>query len=233
MWTRAELKSAGKALMNAKYWPSVITSLILGVCLGGSSSSSGSSARNSIDDAGGLSGLSMEEFIAVMLIVILAVSVAIIFSSVFKIFILNPLAVGAYKFFATADQEDTVWTSCILAPARANYKNVILNMFLRDLFIALWSLLFIIPGIIKGYEYRMIPYLLSENPSLDRQKAFELSKQMMDGNKMNAFLLDLSFIGWGILSLLTCGILSIFYVSPYINHTNAELYRTLKNTTTI
>ena len=73
-------------------------------------------------------------------------------------------------------------------------------MFLKGLFQGLWSLLFVIPGIIKSYEYRMIPYILSENPNISRKRAFEISKQMMKGNKWDTFVLDLSFIGWQILS---------------------------------
>ena len=108
------------------------------------------------------------------------------------------------------------------------YKTIVLGMFLKGLFQSLWGLLFIIPGIIKGYEYRMIPYLLAENPEMSYKEAFEASKIMMDGEKWNAFVLDLSFIGWGILSFFTCFLLSIFYVSPYQYLTNAQLYIVLR-----
>ena len=109
-----------------------------------------------------------------------------------------------------------------------NYKNVTKVMFLRDLYTALWTLLFIIPGIVKGYEYKMIPYLLAENPDMSQQEAFGRSKQMMDGNKWKAFVLDLSFLGWSILSALTLGILGIFYVNPYYNMTQAAFYEAVK-----
>ena len=104
-------------------------------------------------------------------------------------------------------------------------------MFLKALYVFLWSLLLVIPGIIKGYEYRMIPYILAENPGIDTKEAFAMSKQMMDGNKWNAFVLDLSFLGWIILSVFTCGILAVFYVNPYIYMTDAELYVALKEIT--
>lgn len=102
-------------------------------------------------------------------------------------------------------------------------------MFMKDLFIFLWTLLFIIPGIIKRYEYMMIPYLLAENPDMSRQDAFAESKRMMDGNKMDAFLLDLSFIGWFILGAITFNIVNILYTTPYMELAHAELYHTLKN----
>nr|DAM70348.1 MAG TPA: Protein of unknown function (DUF975) [Caudoviricetes sp.] len=84
-------------------------------------------------------------------------------------------------------------------------------------------------GIVKSYEYMMIPYLLAEHPEMTRQEAFAESKRMMDGNKWNAFVLDLSFIGWTLLGICTVGILLVFYVEPYIYLTHAELYHALKN----
>ena len=109
------------------------------------------------------------------------------------------------------------------------YAHIGMIMFLRGLFTGLWMLLFIIPGIVKSYEYMMIPYLLAEHPEMTRQEAFAESKQMMDGNKWDAFVLDLSFIGWTLLGVCTFGILLVFYVEPYIYLTRAELYHALKN----
>jgi uncharacterized membrane protein len=105
---------------------------------------------------------------------------------------------------------------------------MVLTQFLKSLYTLLWTLLLIIPGIVKHYEYRMIPYLLADFPEMSKDDAFRISKEMMNGNKMNAFILDLSFIGWHILSAVTLGIVGIFYVNPYVNATNAELYLTLK-----
>lgn len=78
------------------------------------------------------------------------------------------------------------------------------------------------------YEYRMIPYLLAENPKMDRKEAFKKSKEMMKGNKWRAFILDISFILWEILSVLTYGLLNIFYVNPYRVATSVELYEKIK-----
>ena len=74
----------------------------------------------------------------------------------------------------------------------------------------------------------MIPYLLAENPQMTKEQAFAESKQMMQGQKWRAFVLDLSFIGWDILSGMTLGILGIFYVQPYIEATHAALYERLR-----
>ena len=89
-------------------------------------------------------------------------------------------------------------------------------------------MLFVIPGIIKAYEYRMIPYILAENPDISMEEAFALSKKMMDNEKLNTFALDLSFLGWFLLGIVSVGICLIFYVTPYYNLTNAELYIVLK-----
>ena len=101
-------------------------------------------------------------------------------------------------------------------------------MFLRNLYNALWYLT-IVGGVIKTYEYRMIPYILADNPNINRKEAFELSKKMMKGNKWKMFILDISFFGWYILSVLTFGLLSVLYVNPYNASTIAQLYETLKN----
>ena len=108
------------------------------------------------------------------------------------------------------------------------YKNIVKTMFFRDLYTFLWSLLFVIPGIVKSYEYRMVPYLLGEYPGMDKDTAFAVSRQMMNGNKWNAFVLDLSFLGWQILNACTLGILGIFYVNPYMYQTDAALYLALR-----
>ena len=97
-------------------------------------------------------------------------------------------------------------------------------MFFYDVYIALWSLLLVVPGIIKSYEYRMVPYILAENPGMDSKQVFEISKRMMNGQKMETFILDLSFIGWALVAGITCGIAGVFYVAPYVNATNTELY---------
>lgn len=108
------------------------------------------------------------------------------------------------------------------------YMNTVKTMFFKGLYTFLWSLLLFIPGIIKHYEYCMIPYLIADYPEMETAEAFQLSREMMYGNKMGAFLLDLSFIGWAILNTLTFGILGVFYVNPYVQATAAELYLDLK-----
>ena len=101
-------------------------------------------------------------------------------------------------------------------------------MLIMELKIMLWLLLLVVPGIIKAYEYSMIPYLLAENPSLSASEAFSLSKQMTTGQKMDLFVLDLSFLGWIILGAICCGI-GLLFVQPYPEATKAEVYLILKH----
>ncbi len=98
--------------------------------------------------------------------------------------------------------------------------------FLRGLYIFLWSLLFIIPGIIKSYAYFMTPYILADNPDMTASEAIARSKQMMDGHKMELFVLHLSFIGWHLLAALVAN-LGYLALNPYVGASTAAFYRNL------
>lgn len=156
-----------------------------------------------------------------------ALSLICLVSACLRLLIFNPLEVGCRGFF-TRNTE---------APAELDeikmgfhpYGRTVGAMVLRDVFIFLWSLLFLIPGVIKHYSYRMVPYILADDPEIGAMDAITLSRQMMDGHKWNTFVLDLSFLGWDLLSALTLGLLGVFYVNPYKFSTSAELYQVLKN----
>lgn len=97
---------------------------------------------------------------------------------------------------------------------------------LQTLYIILWSLLFIIPGIVASLRYAMAPYILAENPGMTASEAITASKQMMDGHKGELFCLGLSFLGWAILSGLTLGIGNL-WLTPYVNAAYTAFYRNL------
>lgn len=99
--------------------------------------------------------------------------------------------------------------------------------FLVGIYTFLWSLLFIIPGIVKGYSYSMAMYVLADNKGKSARECIAESKAMMEGHKMELFVLDLSFIGWYLLCSLTCG-LAALYVVPLLNATHANVYETIK-----
>lgn len=161
-----------------------------------------------------------------VVVLILAAIVAAVMIFLMTAFIYNPLEVGTNRFFFK-NLNESAEVKEIAYAFDHSYKNVVKILFIRNMCIFGWSLLFVIPGIVKGYEYMMIPYLLAENPSLSKEQAFALSKQMMTGNKWKAFILEWSFIGWDFLSACTLGILSVFYVQPYKCLTYAALYEEL------
>lgn len=165
------------------------------------------------------------------------------------IFVFNVLEIGGDRFFIENSrlvrqrgqmepgqphqpgQEPSLGSNIAYAFRSGNYGTMALAMFLRELFIALWSLLFVIPGIVKMYEYRMVPYIMADHPEMSWQEAFQRSKEMMYGSKWDTFVLDLSFIGWYLLSAITYGIVGILYSNPYYYATCAELYCTLNGET--
>ncbi len=165
--------------------------------------------------------------LAVFAIVLVFVIIFAVIVLLVRIFFLNPLEVGCMRFFVSNLNEEGKISSLGYAFDH-RYRNQVYIMFMRSLFTFLWSLLCLIPGIYKGYEYRLIPYLLAEYPDLTKEQAFATSKQMMHGYKMKAFLLDLSFIGWWLLNMLTLGILGIFFVGPYYHSTAAAFYEALR-----
>ncbi len=99
--------------------------------------------------------------------------------------------------------------------------------FLVGLFTFLWSLLFVIPGIVKAYSYSMAFYIYAENKDMGALEAIRKSKEMMHGHKMDLFVLALSFLGWGLLCAITFGIAYI-YVGPYMQTTYMNFYRAIK-----
>ena len=144
-----------------------------------------------------------------------------------KIVVGNVVYVGGIRFFIQNRRENPSAGTIFFGFQNGNYGNIALTIFLKDLYTALWTLLLVVPGIIKHYEYYMVPYLVAEYPSMDSKEIFRLSKQMMDGNKFATWVLELSFIGWYLLGLLCCCI-GGFFVNPYYEATLAELYLKLR-----
>lgn len=107
------------------------------------------------------------------------------------------------------------------------FSRVLTTTLLYYVYVFLWSLLLLIPGCIKAYSYAMTPYILKDNPEMKNNAAIEESMRMMDGHKLELFLLDLSFIGWAILSILTCCI-GFLWLTPYMNMARVNFYEDLK-----
>ena len=245
MWTRQQLKTKGKAAFLRNYWISVLVALILTLLVGTGASGVGGNGDDkqkkentetvTISDDDFSFSEAVSRFTPLgpikMIFAAVGILVSLILGLVFlllKIFVFWPMEVGGCRFFLENAYEKPGIGTLLFPFQDGNYSKYAIAMLLRRLYIFLWSLLFIVPGIVKSYEYRMVPYLLSDAPELSREEAFCISREMMNGQKMNAFILDLSFIGWNILSSLTCGLVGVFYSGPYQYATNAELFLTLK-----
>lgn len=147
--------------------------------------------------------------------------------TVYAVFCGNVVYVGMCRFFVRNRDDDT---QChhLFSGFHSHYWKIVGTQFITHLIIDLWSLLLIIPGIVVAYQYCMVPYLLSEDPTMSGKRARELSSKMTSGQKLNIFALDLSFLGWYLLGAL-CLIVGIIFVNPYYGATKAELYITLRD----
>ena len=220
MWNRAELKMRGNMAFKKNYVSAVVVALLMGIfgTVSGESSARRVSENSDIYsgnlfNVGMITGLLAGIATVVILIVLVA-----------KVFVGNLLKMGGYRFFILNQTAQPGIGTLLDGFRSGHYVNIVLTMFLRDLFTTLWSLLLVVPGIVKHYEYLMVPYIIAENPAMDYKEAFQISKQMMDGEKMEAFIMDLSFLGWYLLSAVTCGLLAIFYVNSYVQASFAEMY---------
>lgn len=106
-------------------------------------------------------------------------------------------------------------------------KRLFYTLGLKYIYTVLWTCLLVIPGIIKGYSYAMTEYILEDDKEIENNAAIEKSMAMMEGHKMELFLLDLSFIGWYLLAILTCGI-GLLWVTPYQYTARVAFYEDLK-----
>lgn len=146
-----------------------------------------------------------------------------------SLFVLLPLAVGySNSMRVLLETGDNRLTNNSFNLGFGNWLHVVWGMILSTIYIFLWTLLLIIPGIIKSYSYALTPYILVEHPEMSANEAIEESMRLMDGHKFDLFYLQLSFIGWAILSILSLG-LGFFWLIPYQMTAQAAFYRDIKN----
>ena len=225
MWNRQQVKEQAKIIMKRNYWKMFVVTLLVGLLTGEKTTIiervQNFASTNISYDTSPIFYSSNFQYIFYSFI-----SVASILEILYTIFIGNVIVVGKNGYFIKNNNENPELSE-IFKGFKGNYLNVVKILFLMDLKTLLWLFLFIVPGVIKAYEYSMIPYLLAENPNLSADEAFSLSKQMTTGQKMDLFVLDLSFLGWIILGLICCGI-GILFLQPYPEATRAEVYLILK-----
>lgn len=216
MWNRQQVKEQAKQIMKRNYWKMFVVTLITGIL-----------CAEYVDLIQAVEDFIPDNVLPSMLSSILTILSGGFFVGLLSsIFIGNVIRVGEQYYFIK-NHNGNPGLSEIFQGFKGNYLNVVKIMLIMELKIMLWLLLLVVPGIIKAYEYSMIPCLLAENPNITTDEAFSLSKQMTTGQKMNLFVLDLSFLGWYFLGFLCFGIGALF-VKPYDVATFTEVYLILK-----
>lgn len=239
MYSISDLKSDARQNLKRNYGTLVLVALLLafisGSLITSSSGNTGSwetERMESFDE--NLTGfkVTVDEFFGLSFPALAGIIgfFALIFAIIYFFLValvLNPLEVGCIRFF-TLHSRGEASLSDLLYPFRTNYRNVVKIMLLRDIYLFFWFLLFIIPGFIKMYSYRLIPFLLAEDANITSREAFDSTLSIMKGFKFHTFLFDLSFIGWKILAMLTFGLSGVLYSNPYFYLADSELYLSLK-----
>ena len=242
MWNRQLLKQNAKTAFMRNYWGCVLVSMLIMILSGSllSYGNTGSSKQYTSEvyvdyDAETI----MKELDQLMIeletflirywnVILMAVLITFVVLLGVVIVFYNVLSVGLSRYFLENREHKTSAWQLFYNFKGGRYSSSVWVMFLRTIYILGWTLLFVIPGIIKSYSYMMVPYILAENASMDSKRVLQLSKEMMYGHKLEAFKLELSFFGWMLLSSFTGGILNIFYVNPYMHATYAEFYCAIK-----
>ena len=222
MWNRKEIKALGKEKMMGNYFRCLAAGLVYWFFFG----SSGSIVFNRSQDL--MNEIKNDpDFINLLVFILAVFGVLIVIGILIRLFLYNPLEVGCNRFFL-ANQDAPAELGELGFSFKNNYKSAALGLFLRDLFMFIGFCLFIIPGIVLAYMFRMVPFILADDPQCGGFEAIKRSMAMMRGHKWRAFIFDLSFIGWGILSLISCGAVSVFYLTPYKMNADAALYNAIK-----
>ena len=232
MWDRVQFKATGKARFKANYWPYVAASVVLAL-VGGHLFSYVKNGVEALDRLVSSGLIQMSPQLYDLLHPLTILTVPFVLSSgflglAFTLLVGNPYSVGASRFFLENDGARKPSFDRVAFGFTADFGNVVLTMLLRSVFIFLWSLLLIIPGIIRSYGYFAVPYILAENPGMDWNRALKLSLAMTQGHKWDIFVTHLSFLGWLILSAVTFQLVGAFYAFPYMDATNTEMYRWLR-----
>lgn len=155
------------------------------------------------------------------------IGVAVLAGLAYSIFVAGIIDVGCRGWFMRYWRGEYPPAGELFAPFRI-YTPVLKTSLLMNVYIFLWSLLFIIPGIVKSLAYSMTPYIIYENPNLTADEAITLSRKLTDGAKGDLFVFGLSYFGWMLLNVFTLGILGLVYIYPYQCTAHAAIYDTLK-----
>ena len=242
MWTCGLLKRNAKQALSGRYWMCTAVCLVAGI-LGASTvfsnlSSQFESASTFWEEwsqpsvwTGNQTDPTLYELFdslaatGLLTVILVSILLGLVIGIIYQTIVTVPLSAGLCRYMMESRQGGAPFGT-LFSIFRTPYLNVVKVLFLTNLKIALGCII-IVPGIYWAYAYRLVPYLMAENPYLTTGRAMELSRQMMQGEKFHSFLLELSFIGWDFLCLLTFGLGQIFLVA-YRYATFAELYAALR-----
>ncbi len=207
MKSARDFREIAREALRGKWLVAILTGFVaslIGATLcggggGGSSSSSGGSAN--VSENSFLGEYISSEALAILFVILLAVAFFAMIVGLITFVIGGAGKLGYAQFNLHLVDGKTAQFSDLFSQFHRLGDGFIMNLLL-GLYTFLWTLLFIIPGIIKGYSYAMTPYILSEHPEYNANYAISLSREMMDGNKFRLFCLHLSFIGWELLCAL-------------------------------
>ena len=233
-----DFRASARGALKGKWWPAVLAGF-LAVLLGAAKSSSFSIdfSSTSGQSSGSTSGTTVITTQDILKDPELYRSFLTVFGIVFGVilvvgiirFIVGSIVSPGYAQFNLDLVDGNTTEIRTLFSYSVHWKKLIATNFLRGLFTFLWMLLFIIPGIVAIYNYAMVPYILAENPTMAPIEAIAQSKRMMYGNRWRLFCLEISFIGWMILTVFTFGIGGL-WLTPYMQAAFADFYREISNT---
>ena len=227
MMKSKELRAKAWDSLKGKYWMAFIVTLVTGL-IGSIGNSFVSFGQNLSEVLGMVEPAELDSTMAIGALVLNGVVIiSAIIGTLFSIFVINAITVGVSNYFIKNTDSKPSFGDAF-SGFKVKYGRNIGTILLVGIKTVLWTLLFIIPGIIKTYEYAIIPYILADDPEISSKDAFKKAKQMMKGNKWRLFKLEFSFIGWAVLCVLTLGI-GTFFLIPYVNAATAEFYVELKN----
>lgn len=222
-----ELREKAWNSLKGKYWLAFIVVLILGIF---SSTGTGlvTFSQNMAEVVDMVDPSEMDSTMQLGAIIIIAAAAVLCFiGMLIRIFVGYAATVGLSHYFIKNTDSKPAFADAF-SGFKVKYRRNLGTLLLVDIKSVLWGFLFIIPGIIKSYEYAIIPYILADDAEISSRDAFKKAREMMKGNKWRLFKLNLSFIGWGILCIMTFGV-GTFFLMPYTNAANAEFYVELKN----
>ena len=216
----SELRAKAWDSLRGNYWNAVLVAFIAAI-FGAAISGYGTSFNLNISQED--LNVWFEEVPAIVIALLVPIT-AVLSTLSFARFIIGGVVQLGYANYLLKQQDREIGSVKDLFSKFDHFGQGFLQSFLRGLYIFLWSLLFVIPGIIKVFSYAMTPFIMVDNPNMTAKEAITASKQLMRGHKWELFCLSFSFIGWQLLVVLTAGIGSIF-LTPYMEAAYAVFYR--------